>query len=35
MENAHHNFGGKHPLDDKADMNQIQLLIEKTLEGIN
>jgi pimeloyl-ACP methyl ester carboxylesterase len=35
MENAHHNFGGKHPLDENADMNQIQLLIEKTLEGIN
>lgn len=34
MENAHHNFGGKHPLDDKADMEQIQLLIDKTLEGI-
>lgn len=34
MENAHHNFGGKHPLDDKADMNQIQLLIQKTLTFI-
>lgn len=34
MEKAHHNFGGKHPLDEKADMNQIQLLIDNTLKFI-
>ncbi len=32
MEHAHHNFGGKHPLDETADFNQINLLAEKTIE---
>ena len=32
MHDAHHNFGGKHPLDDTADFEQINLLIEKTTE---
>ncbi|HUH75518.1 MAG TPA: alpha/beta hydrolase [Chitinophagales bacterium] len=34
MENAHHNFGGKHPLDETADMDQIQLLMQQTLNFI-
>lgn len=31
MEKAHHNFGGKHPLDDTADFEQIHLLADKTI----
>lgn len=34
MKGAHHNFGGKHPLDETADFEQIQLLADKTLEMI-
>lgn len=34
MKGAHHNFGGKHPLDDTADFGQIQLLADTTLEMI-
>ncbi len=34
MEGAHHNFGGKHPLDESADFEQIELLAEKTIEFI-
>lgn len=34
MEEAHHNFGGKHPLDDTADFEQINLLAQKTIEFI-
>lgn len=32
MPSAHHNFGGKHPLDDQADFEQIELLAQKTIE---
>lgn len=31
MKDAHHNFGGKHPLDDTADYEQIHLLADTTI----
>lgn len=31
MKNAHHNFGGKHPLDETADYEQIHLLADTTI----